>query len=94
MANDNILKNRAASDAHYYRNKLMEEKDRLLAAETLLNQLNAENRKLRSMCKAAAAEINDQWNCHCDDDGYGPVNLMSRLEGKLPPDICPGFDDA
>jgi len=59
-----------------------------------LNSQHEEIRKLRSMCKAAAAEINDQWHWHCDDDGNGPVNLMARLEGKLPPDLYPAFDDA
>ena len=62
--------------------------------ERRIKELEAENRKLRSMCKAAAAEINDQWHWHCDDDGHGPVDLMARLEGELPPDIYPAFDDA
>lgn len=59
-----------------------------------LNKQADEIRKLKSMCRAAAAEINDQWHWHCADDGYGPVNLMARLEGKLPPDLYPAFDDA
>lgn len=57
-------------------------------------KLQEENRRLRSMCKAAAAEISEAWEAHCDDDGYGPVNLLARLEGKLPPDLYPAFADA
>lgn len=48
-------------------------------------------RKLESMCKAAAAEISDHWKAHCDENGYGPCNLVSRLEGRLSPDLYPGF---
>lgn len=58
----------------------------------VLPKVKEENRKLRSMCKAAAAEIDEHWQAHCDKDGYGPVNLMSRLEGRLPPDLYPGYD--
>ena len=94
MANDTLLKNRAASDAQYYLEKWKEEKDKLVAAEVLLNQLEAENRKLRSMCKAAASEIAEVWESHCDHMGNGPVNLLARLEGKLPPDLYPAFDNA
>jgi hypothetical protein len=42
---------------------------------------------LKSMCAAAAAEIEDQWSAHCDGDGYGPANLMYRLKGQSPPDL-------
>ena len=94
MANHKLLANRAASDATYYRNKWREEQERMLAAKLVIQELKTENRKLRSMCKAAAAEIDDHWHAHCDDDGNGPVNLMARLEGKLPPDLYPAFDDA
>ncbi len=49
-------------------------------------------RKLESMCKAAASEIDEHWEAHCDKDGYGCSSLMSRLEGRLQPDLYPGFD--
>ena len=58
-----------------------------------LARLWEENRKLKSMCKAAAAEISEHWGAHCDAEGYGPSNLMSRLEGRIKPDLYPGFDD-
>lgn len=59
-----------------------------------VRRLKEENRKLKSMCKAAAAEIEEYWEAHCDAEGYGPVNLVSRLSGKLKPALYPGFDDA
>ena len=61
--------------------------------EAELARLREENRKLKSMCKAAAAEISEHWGAHCDAEGYGPSNLMSRLEGRIKPDLYPGFDD-
>lgn len=36
--------------------------------------------RLRSLCDAAALEITDHWDAHCDDQGCGPVNLLDRLE--------------
>lgn len=29
---------------------------------------------------AAAMEIQEHWDAHCDADGYGPINLVNRLE--------------
>jgi len=94
MANHKLLANRAASDAAYYRNKWREEQDRMLAAQQIIQELKTQNRKLRSMCKAAASEIGEVWESHCDHMGNGPVDLMARLDGKLPPDLYPSFDDA
>jgi hypothetical protein len=45
---------------------------------------------LRTMCKAAAAEIREHWEAHCDATGYGPCNLVARLAGDIPPDLYPG----
>jgi len=53
--------------------------------------LVTENRMLKSMCQAAAAEIEQHWESHCDEDGYGPANLMARLTGEIPPDLYPGY---
>ena len=58
-----------------------------------LKLVELENIKLRSMCKAAAAEIDSQYAAHCDSDGYGPVNLLDALEGKTKPQLYPGFND-
>ena len=49
---------------------------------------------LESMCRAAAAEIRAHWEAHCNSEGYGPINLVSRLEGNLPPDFYPAHMDA
>ena len=54
-------------------------------------QQEAELIALRSMCKAAAAEIDSQWKAHCNADGFGPMNLQLRLNGDIPPDIYPQF---
>ena len=54
------------------------------------DDLLIQNIKLRSMCKAAAAEIDSKWDAHCID-GFGPSNLVSRLEGKLKPDFYPSY---
>jgi hypothetical protein len=47
----------------------------------------AEAIMLRSMCRAAADEISRAWTAHCDGEGYGPSNLMRRLEGGFAPSL-------
>lgn len=42
--------------------------------------LEAEISDLLTVMVAAAEEIDEHWSAHCDQDGYGPVNLMRRLE--------------
>ena len=44
----------------------------------------AENAKLKTVMIAAAEEIKAHWDAHCDADGYGPLNLMRRLEEGIP----------
>lgn len=64
-------------------------------AEFLVEALN-ERDKLRSMCVAAANEIEKHWDAHCDEDGYGPINLLDRLKGKAPADyyvVCNNTED-
>lgn len=39
---------------------------------------------LKTVMIAAAEEIQEHWQAHCDDGGYGPANLMRRLENGLP----------
>lgn len=46
--------------------------------------LKRENANLRSVMIAAAEEIHEHWDAHCDADGYGPANLMRRLEAGIP----------
>lgn len=45
-----------------------------------LRRLHEENRKLKTAMVAAAEEISKHWEAHCDSEGYGPANLMHRLE--------------
>jgi len=58
----------------------------------MFDELTTENRVLKSMCRAAADEIDQHWESHCDEEGYGPASLMARLTGKVPPDLYPGYD--
>ena len=46
--------------------------------------LRAEAANLRTVMVAAAEEIAAHWQAHCDADGYGPANLMHRLEEGIP----------
>jgi hypothetical protein len=49
-----------------------------------LAALRAENEKLRTVMMAAAVEITEHWDAHCDSEGYGPANLVRRLENGFP----------
>lgn len=42
--------------------------------------LEAEIAGLHTTMMAAAVEIQEQWEHHCDEEGFGPANLMHRLE--------------
>lgn len=55
---------------------------------------DAEIAKLKTVMVAAAEEIQAYWDAHCDADGYGPVNLMRRLEEGIPsPAPCKYLSD-
>jgi len=43
-------------------------------------ELRAELNGALATMMAAAVEIQEHWDAHCDVDGYGPANLMRRLE--------------
>lgn len=43
-------------------------------------RLKSENETLYTTMMAAAVEIQEHWDAHCDSEGYGPSNLMHRLE--------------
>lgn len=49
-----------------------------------LRRLDEENRNLKTVMVAAAEEISAHWDAHCDSEGYGPVNLLRRLEEGIP----------
>lgn len=61
-------------------------------AEFLTRKLN-ENDKLSSMCRRAADEITEFWDSHCNADGTGLTNLVSRLRGDIPPDYYLAYLD-
>lgn len=59
--------------------------ERAEAAETA-------NEVMRSTMHAAAEEIEQHWDAHCDDEGFGPVNLHRRLkEGTSSGGCYPAF---
>jgi hypothetical protein len=53
------------------------------AADTI-ERLTRENAALKTVMAAAAEEIHAHWQAHCDAEGYGPQNLMRRLEEGIP----------
>ena len=40
--------------------------------------------ELKTVMIAAAEEIASHWQAHCDAEGYGPQNLLRRLEEGIP----------
>jgi hypothetical protein len=59
---------------------------RLTARAPLLariESLEADKKNLRSTMIAAAEEIHLHWDAHRDAEGYGPTNLMHRLESGI-----------
>ena len=53
---------------------------RLSDAEAIIDGLRGEVADLHTTMMAAAVEIQEHWAAHCDEEGYGPANLMHRLE--------------
>lgn len=61
--------------------ELRQEFQRIIAAMAAeLEQARGEIIDLHTTMMAAAVEIQEQWSAHCDEEGYGPANLMHRLE--------------
>ena len=50
------------------------------ALEAECERLRGEISDLHTTMMAAAVEIQEHWAAHCDEEGYGPANLMHRLE--------------
>lgn len=46
-------------------------------------KLFSEITALKTVMIAAAEEIQEHWDAHCDAEGYGPANLMRRLEDGI-----------
>lgn len=49
-----------------------------------IQELEAEIANLHTVMMAAAVEITERWEAHCDEDGCGPANLVRRLENGYP----------
>ena len=54
------------------------------ALEYYCTQLEQQAEHLKTVMIAAAEEISKYWDAHCDEEGYGPVNLLRRLESGIP----------
>ena len=48
--------------------------------QAIIDGLRGEVADLHTTMMAAAVEIQEHWAAHCDEEGYGPANLMHRLE--------------
>lgn len=77
MTTDDIIAMRKACDMQ----GLSQEFEALVAERDAAQRDNA---KLRTVMIAAAEEISAHWDAHCDAEGYGPANLMHRLEQGIP----------
>jgi hypothetical protein len=55
------------------------EPSKVLALQAEITRLAQENLRLRTVMMAAAEEIGDHWEAHCDEEGYGPQNLQRHL---------------
>jgi len=54
------------------------------ALEYYCFQLEQQAEHLKTVMIAAAEEISKHWDAHCDEEGYGPINLLRRLESGIP----------
>jgi chromosome segregation ATPase len=52
--------------------------------EADLKEKEGEIANYKTVMIAAAEEIQAHWDAHCDTEGYGPANLMYRLEKGIP----------
>ncbi len=71
-------------EARLFQRKLSAHSDRLNAACDLIESQAKHVDALKTVMIAAAEEIQLYWDSHCDADGYGPANLMRRLECGIP----------
>lgn len=56
----------------------------LREAADLIESQAAQIAALKTVMIAAAEEIAAHWEAHCDAEGYGPQNLLRRLEEGIP----------
>ena len=55
------------------------EPSKVEALQHEVTRLAQENLRLRTVMMAAAEEIGEHWEAHCDDEGYGPQSLQRHL---------------
>jgi len=55
------------------------EPSKVLALQSEITRLAQENLRLRTVMMAAAEEIGNHWEAHCDEEGYGPQSLQRNL---------------
>ena len=63
---------------------MAEAADALEQQAAQIAEKDAEIARLKTVMIAAAEEIGAHWDAHCDAEGYGPVNLLRRLEQGIP----------
>ncbi len=63
-----------------YVEEMDEAADALEQQAAQVAEKDAEIARLKTVMIAAAEEIGAHWDAHCDAEGYGPVNLLRRLE--------------
>jgi hypothetical protein len=81
MTSDDLIKRlRWWSANEPERTECQEAAEALEAQAKRIAELEAEAVRLRTVMAAAAEEIDKHWAAHCDAEGYGPQNLMRRLE--------------
>ena len=49
----------------------------------IFEELEGENERLRTTLVAGAELIKENWSKLCDKEGYGPQNLLLRMDGTL-----------
>lgn len=54
--------------------------DEIKSLRQRVAELEKERDEAFTVMVAAAEEISAHWEAHCDEEGYGPANLMHRLE--------------
>lgn len=62
------------------------------ALQRQVTRLAQDNLRLRTVMAAAADEILEQWDAHCDPEGFGPRNLLRHLQEGT--GFYPGYIDA
>jgi hypothetical protein len=83
VCNPELAREIKLADIERIRDELNEwsELERQLAeARMKISALESERIDLVTTMIAAAEEIQEHWSAHCDEEGYGPSNLMTRLE--------------